>query len=79
MMDKDDHYQQAEMVSLTVLMGLIDCPVCMYVCMYVCMHVCMYYNHGRSTVGVAITAQITADGCYIQVVLLDVIGCADWM
>ena len=24
---------------------------------YVCMYVCMYYNHGRFTVGVAITAQ----------------------
>ena len=28
---------------------LLSAPVCMYVC--------MYYNHGRSTVGVAITAQ----------------------
>ena len=27
------------------------------VCTDLCMYVCMYYNHGRSTVGVAITAQ----------------------
>ena len=28
-------------------------------CTYVYMYVCMYYNHGRSTNSVAITAQVT--------------------